>query len=104
MKTILISALALGAMTSVAFAEAPLKPIAPQPMQLSLSQLDDVTAGGKKKRVKVNIVVLKDIKQENDADIDQEVKADDLKGNCKNCTVGSNTAVVDQRNNIRIDL
>jgi hypothetical protein len=62
MKSILISVLALGAMTSVALAEEPLKPIAGQPMELSLAQLDDVTAGGKKKghRFKnVNVSIIK---------------------------------------------
>jgi hypothetical protein len=65
MKTIVISALALGAMTSVALAEESLQPIAGQPMELSLAQLDDVTAGHKpdrKKKHKFNKVEI-DIKQ-----------------------------------------
>jgi hypothetical protein len=90
MKTILISALALGAMTSIAFAEAPLTPIAAQPMQLSLAQLDGVTAGGnkywkKKRNHKPNKVEI-DI----DVDVDIDQKIDVV---CKNCKVTVNNNV-----------
>jgi hypothetical protein len=114
MKKLVISALALGAMTSVAFAEEPLKPTTGQPMQLSLAQLDDVTAGGrwghKKKRanIKVNVVAFK-IDQENEAEVEQEseVKVDDIKGNCKNCTIyvdGSNNSHLEQDNEVEFEI
>jgi hypothetical protein len=98
MKKLVISALALGAMTSVAFAEEPLKPTAGQPMQLTLMQLDDVTAAGgwRHKKKKFNVKIEIDIDQSNSAYQEANVKADDIKGNCKNCRVnvgGTNTAV-----------
>ena len=82
MKKIMITALALGAMTSVAFAEEPLKPTAGQPMQLSLAQLDDVTAAGWKHRKKFNVKI--EIKQENVNVTEQKCFV------CKNETYQSN--------------
>jgi hypothetical protein len=91
MKSILISALALGAMTSVALAEEPLKPIAAQPMELSLAQLDDVTAGTRdrknKKKHKFN-------KVEIDVEIDIENNFD---VKCKNCKV-------EVENNVNVEI
>jgi hypothetical protein len=91
MKSILISALALGAMTSVALAEEPLKPIAAQPMELSLAQLDDVTAGGrhgkKKRGHKFN-------KVEIDVEIDIE---NNVNGKCRNCKV-------EVENNVKVEI
>jgi hypothetical protein len=103
MKKLVISALALGAMTSVAFAEEPLKPTTGQPMELSLAQLDDVTAAGwKHKRdhkKKFNVKI--EIEQENNAYQYANVYADDISGKCSKCTVvvgGSNYA--DQSNKV----
>ena len=47
MRTLLVSALALGAMTSVALAAEPLKPTAARtgPVELTSAQMDEVTAG-----------------------------------------------------------
>jgi hypothetical protein len=92
MKSILISVLALGAMTSVALAEEPLKPIAAQPMELSLAQLDDVTAGGSKYGKK------KRGHKSNKVEIDVEI---DIENNfdvkCKNCKV-------EVENNVNVEI
>ena len=47
MRTLLVSALALGAMTSVALAAEPLKPTTARtgPVELTSAQMDEVTAG-----------------------------------------------------------
>jgi hypothetical protein len=76
MKKLVISALALGAMTSVAFAE---------PMPLSPVQMDGVTAGGK--RINVDVAVIK-IRQSNKANQWNGGNfADDLSGKCDDCNV-----------------
>ena len=107
MKSIVISALALGAMTSVAFAEEPLTPTAGEPMQLSLAQLDDVTAG---LRINANVSVVRfRIRQSNELEIEQEteLEADDIKGNCDDCTVivdASANASVEQSNDLEFEI
>jgi hypothetical protein len=75
MKKLLISALALGAMSSVAFAE---------PMPLSTAQMDGVTAG---KRINVNAIVVS-VRQSNKAkQWNGGNFADDLSGKCDDCNV-----------------
>jgi hypothetical protein len=109
MKKLVISALAFGAMTSVALAEEALTQTSGQPMQLSLAQLDNVTAGGKWRKkgdINVNVVAFK-IEQENEAEVEQESEVEkvDLRGQCKNCTVfldASNNAYVDQENEVEV--
>lgn len=105
MKKLVIGTLALGAMTSVAFADEPLKATSGQPMQLSLTQMDDVTAG-RFYRINVDVAIVKDNRQSNRARQQANVHAwkIEAEGRCGSCTVlvgGSN--VLDQSNEIEVE-
>jgi hypothetical protein len=69
-----ISALVLGAMTSVAYAE---------PLQLSPAQMDGVTAG---LRINANVALFR-VRQSNELFQSGGVIADDIQGRCDDCAI-----------------
>jgi hypothetical protein len=108
MHKLIISTLALGAMTSAAaFAAEPLTPVSAQPLKLSAAQLDQVTAARRWSRgidVDVNVALVKHNRQKNEAYQYADVYLDDIKGNCGSCSIfvgGNNEAY--QSNEIEVD-
>jgi hypothetical protein len=75
MKKLVISALVLGALTSVAYAE---------PMQLSPAQMDGVTAGLRIENV--NVAIFR-VRQKNELFQSGGVVADDIQGRCDDCVI-----------------